>query len=272
MSLPPFLRIAVRAALAFLLISAVASPALADARTQLAGRTLNIMVGFSSTGGGAQVWKLVSRVLREKLPDTIIRTRFRDADNALLGTNEMFELPAGSLAVGFVRPPELVFAQIAGRKGVNYDLRQAHWVADLEARTVVMASKKGLTKDFAELKNPAEPHLLPINDHSSVFGRASVLLGAVTGIPSKIVIGFGSSARRKALLAGDIDMVPVAVDYKTLPLFESGDIEALYVISGDDLPPSIKDTPPLSAALQSDAPEKIASMIETSTGLGRAFF
>jgi hypothetical protein len=69
--------------------------AVADYREQLSGRTLDVMVGFSNSGGGARFWSLFSSHMRKHLPDTIIRAEFRDGPLAVAGIEDLYQTEAG---------------------------------------------------------------------------------------------------------------------------------------------------------------------------------
>jgi len=238
----------------------------------LSGRTLNVMVGFSNTGSGAKVWKLLSKTLRQKLPNTVIRTRFSDGAAGISQTNTMFKDADDALHIAFVRPPELAFAQMSKQNGTVFDLRKANWLIGLEEPSVVMAARRGLNIDLKNLRTSQKLFLMPVNDKLSVTGRVSVLLGAATGIPSKIVVGFGRSDRRKSLLAGDVDMAPLGLDHKSLPLLKSGDIQIVYKLSGTDLPSEFAQIPNVDQFWQADVPKSLVNQIVSARGMGRAFF
>lgn len=239
---------------------------------QLAGRTLDVMVGFSNTGGGARFWNVFSKELRKRLPGTPIRTRFNDTGSGVDGTSDLFGRTQGALAIGFVRPPEIAFAQFNGREDVDFDFRQAQWIAGVEKESFIMAARSGLPTD-PDVLRAAEPQtILPVSDILATHATVGILLNAVTGIPAKIVVGFKKSDRMRALLAGDVDFYTIAADAKLEPLLASGDIMPLYTISGDDFPVAMGPAEPLESFLVADAPATVVGFIKSARGMGRAFF
>jgi len=238
----------------------------------LAGRTLEVMVGFSNTGGGAKFWQAFSAALRRHLPETSIRAQFNDTASGAQGASELFKLPAGSLAVAFVRPPELVFAQINKRDGIDYDLRKVNWIAGVERESFIMAARRGLPVDPQVLRQSPKQLILPVSDILATQSTVSILLNAVTGIRAKIVVGFNNSARLKALLAGDADFYTAAADAELQPLLKSGDIQSLYTITGEVFPPEVDQSRTLESFLVKDAPAAVVEFIRSARGMGRAFF
>lgn len=248
-------------------------PALAgDGGAQFSGRTLEVMVGFSNTGDGARFWKLFSKVLRAHLPNTAIRARFNDTDSGVQGTSELFHLPAGSLAVGFVRPPEIAFAQLNKRDGVDFDLRQARWISAVEQESFFMVARRDLPTDPQTLRQATDRPILPVSDILATHATVGVLLNAVTGIRARIVVGFGNSARLKGVLAGDLDFYTAAADAELQPLLKSHDLQSLYTIVGSEFPAEVDRSRTLETFLVPGAPAAVVDFIKSARGMGRAFF
>lgn len=258
----------------FALFSVVlmATGAQADYRNQLSGRTLDVMVGFSNSGGGARFWSLFSTHLRRHLPNTIIRAEFKDGPLAVKGVGEIFETQAGALAIGLIRPPELAFVQIDTPEEITGDLRDAHWLLSVENLSYIMAAQNELPLDPESLRSESETLLLPVSDALSTSSRVSVLLSAVTGIATRNVVGFKRSARKKALLVGDVDLLTIGLDPALVSVIDSGDIVPLYKIVGDDFSALDEVTPDLDSFLRKDAPEPVVDFIRSARGMGRAFF
>jgi tripartite-type tricarboxylate transporter receptor subunit TctC len=99
-----------------------------------------------------------------------------------------------------------------------------------------------------------------------------VLLNAVTGIRARIVVGFGNSARLKAVLAGDADFYTAATDAELQPLLTSQDVQALYTIVGNEFPPEVDRSRTLETFLVPGAPASVVDFIKAARGMGRAFF
>ncbi len=249
-----------------------ASGAFADYREQLSGRTLNVMVGFSNSGGGARFWSLFSTHMRRHLPDTIIRAEFKDGPLAVTGIGELYQTEVGSLAIGLIRPPELAFVQIDDPAAIAGDLRDAHWLLSVENLSYIMAARANLKLDLDQLRNPAEPLILPVSDPLSTASRVSVLLSAITGIPTRNVVGFDRSARAATLMAGDADLLTLGLTSELEALITSGDVVPLYSIVGDDLSALDPSLPALADFLTPDAPESVAAFVQSARGMGRAFF
>ncbi|MEP0520172.1 MAG: hypothetical protein ABJO09_03530 [Hyphomicrobiales bacterium] len=257
--------------LAFLLLANISSAQMTP-QSQLANRTLEVMVGFSNTGGGARFWNVFSKELRKKLPKTIIRARFNDTASGVSGTSDLFKLPKGTLAIGFVRPPEIAFAQINERAEVDFDFRDANWISGVEQDSFIMAARRELPTDPAELRKMEPQLILPVSDILATHATVGILLNAVTGIPAKIVVGFKKSDRKRALVAGDADMYTIAADAKLEPLLASGDIQSLYTIAGSSFSSVVDKTRTLETFLVPDAPKSVVSFVKSARGMGRAFF
>ena len=254
------------------LLAVTATGTLADYKEQLSGRTIDVMVGFSNSGSGARFWNLFSTHMRKQVPDTRIRAAFRDGPQTAIGLAELYQTDPGGLALGLLRPPELAFAQITRPETLDENLRDAHWLLSVENISYVMAAKRDLSVDAATLQHSDTPYLLPVNDPLATATVVSVLLSAVTNIPTRTVVGFGRSARTKALVAGDIDLLTLGIEPAIVALIESGDLKPVYRIVGNDFPGLDETTPDLNAFVSNDVPEGVVEFIRAARGMGRAFF
>jgi len=258
--------------LLFTMAAIILTPPQILAKELLTGRTLEVMVGFSNTGGGARFWRVFSQRLRKALPETVVRARFNDIGSGVVGTSKLFKLPPGSLAVGFVRPPEIAFAQIHQRDGVDFDFSEVSWIVGVENDSFIMAARRNLPTDPQTLRDLDTQLIIPVSDILATHSTVSFLLNAVTGIPAKIVVGFKKSARKKALLAQDADMYTIAADDALKPLLLSGDIKSLYTIAGKNYPHEVNQMRTLESFLVPDAPSFVVDYIKSARAMGRAFF
>ncbi|RYE08699.1 MAG: hypothetical protein EOP22_12310 [Hyphomicrobiales bacterium] len=258
------------AVLTILIIGSASATADDAARAQLAGKTIDVIVAFSNSGGGARFWAIYAEALRRQLPDTTIRARFNDAGSGSSAANELFDLPEGAIGVGFVRPAELAFAQTEGREDVDFDLRKVKWIEAVERETHFMAGRKGLPTSAEELREV--PLIIPSNAVSDTNSIIAALLNAVTGMHGRIVIGFNNADRLRALIAGDGDMYTQATDREIMTLLEAGEITSVYVIEGDDLPANVDTSKTLQTFLVDGAPRLVVDYIIAARTLGRAFY
>ncbi|MEL6168562.1 MAG: hypothetical protein AAFR35_07710 [Pseudomonadota bacterium] len=261
-----------RAIVAAGLLAMASTGAHADYKEQLAGRKIDVMVGFSNSGSGARFWNLFSTHMRRQVPDTRIRAVFKDGPLTAEGIKELYGSEAGDLALGLIRPPEVAFTQILTPEAVTENFREANWLLSVENISFVMAAKRDLFEDPASLQAATSPYLLPVNDPLATATVVSVLLSAVTNIPTRTVVGFGRSARTKALVAGDVDLLTLGIEPNIVALIDSGDIKPVYKIVGDDFGGLDPDTPDVTAFVGDDVPLEVIDFIRAARGMGRAFF
>jgi tripartite-type tricarboxylate transporter receptor subunit TctC len=236
----------------------------------LKGRTLDVLVAFSNTGGGARFWGLFSDALRRQLPGTVIRTRFNDAGSGTSAANELFALPQGSLAVGFVRATELAFAQAEGQDGVRYDISQAKWIQAVERTSHFMAGRRDLPLDIAVLRKMKL--IIPADEIGDTQTIVATMLNALTGIHGRIVVGFGGSERVRALVVGDADLYTEAAD-EVNDLLDAGELVSVYVIGGGTaFSPKVDQSRTLQTVLMPGAPADVVDYVVAARTLGRAFF
>jgi tripartite-type tricarboxylate transporter receptor subunit TctC len=255
-----------------LIATAVSLPALAQTPAKyFAGRTLDVVVAFSNTGGGSRFWAIFADALRRQLPETVIHARFNDAGSGVSAANELFALPAGSLAVGFVRPTEIAFAQAQGTEDVHYDLGKAKWIQAVERESHFMAGRRGLPLDIATLRKLKL--VIPADDIGDTQTIAATMLDALTGIHGRIVVGFGNAERLRALVVGDADLYTQTDDKEADPLLVSGDLVSVYVIGGGhEFSSKVDQSVTLQSVLMPGAPQDVVDYVVAARTLGRAFF
>lgn len=243
-----------------------------EPKDRLAGRTLEVMVGFSNSGGGARFWQVYSSALRRALPETVVRARFNDVGSGAIGSAELFRLDENALAVGFVRPPDIIFAQQQSDDAPAFNFADAKWIAGVERESFVMAARRGIALEPEALRQSQKQLISPVSDMLATHATVVVLINAITGINAKIVVGFKSSARLKSIIAGDTDFYSVAADAELEPLLESGDVVPLYTIVGDNFPATVDVSRSLETFLVDDAPEAVVDYVKVARGMGRGFF
>jgi tripartite-type tricarboxylate transporter receptor subunit TctC len=261
-----------KAILAALLIAVpAAAPAAEDTRARLAGRTLDVVVAFSNTGGGARFWGIFAEALRRQLPDTVVRARFDDAGSGTSAAHDLFALSEGSLAVGFVRPAELAFAQAQAREDVDFDIGAARWIIGVERESHFMAARRDLPLDMDVLR-ASGPLVIPTNGITDTATIVATILDAVTGLHGRVVVGFGNADRLRAIIAGDGDFYTLSTDQEVSALLEAGEIRSLYVIAGDEFPPSVDRSRTVASVAVAGVPQAVIDYVVAARELGRSFY
>lgn len=260
------------AVLAAVLLAGSVQHPMADetAQKQLAGRTLDVIVAFSNTGGGARFWGIFSDALKKRLPDTVIRGRFDDAGSGTSAANTLFAMPEGSLAVGFARPAEVAFAQAEGREDVHYDLAKANFIQAVELETQLMVGRRGLPTDIAELRKLRPT--IPVHEITDTASIAAIMLNAITGVRGRIVVGFDNASRTRALVTGEADMYTQSIDGDVEPLLASGEVVSVYVIAGTKQFANVDASKTLAGVTMPGVPEALVDYLVATRALGRAFY
>jgi tripartite-type tricarboxylate transporter receptor subunit TctC len=258
---------------AVLMAVAFVAPASADeAHDRLAGRTIDVVLAFSNSGGGARFWGIFADALHRQLPDTLIRTRFNDAGSGTAAASELFAEPEGALAVGFVRPAELAFAQAQGREDVDFDIGEAHWIVSVERETHFIAARAGLPLDIAALRAFDRQLIIPTNAATDTATIVGTILNAVTGVPARLVVGFNNAERLRAIVSGDADFYTETTSPEIRALLEANEIEVLYVITGDDFPAGVDHARTLDDVALPDVPRSVLDYVVAARALGRSFY
>ena len=125
---------------------------------------------------------------------------------------------------------------------------------------------------MATLRRPDQRIIIPANGIDDTQTIIAFMLNAVTGLHGKVVVGFSNSDRLRALVAGDADTYSLSMDKEIVALLESGDLESLYTLAGDDFPPSVDRSRTLATVALPNAPQPVLDYIVAARALGRSFF
>ncbi len=241
------------------------------AEDDLTGRSIEVHIGFSNSGGGARFWNAIFPFLKDALPDSKIRPIFNDAANGTRAVSAVFNDESETISIGFVRPPEIAHAQLYQRSGIDFDFADAAWIVGVEKEGFIMAARTGLSLDPKKLRATKDDLFLPVSDIEATHATAGIMLSALTGIPAKIVVGFKKKARKQALLAGDVAFYTIARDEGVEQLISEGLVQELYtIVPNPEAPEKAKRT--LDDFLVSNAPQVALNYAVSARAMGRAFF
>jgi len=234
----------------------------------LSGKTVKLIIAGSPGGSHDAYGRTLVKHLETLLPETDFVVQNNRKAGGILAAKEVQEANGTSITLGLFHP-SLVYMQLLDQQDGAFDLTRFKWVASLSRDQRFY----GVRKDFAEptLKG-ALAHDGQLLAGTSAAGATSdvdlLLASALTGLHTKVVYGFRSSAQRKAIIAGELDMMVGSVA-GSQNLLESGDLVPILKISPDSYPDSFADVPALQDSIQPGAPAQIVELMETINDTGR---
>ncbi|MBM3607251.1 MAG: hypothetical protein FJX29_02180 [Alphaproteobacteria bacterium] len=169
------------------------------------GKTITYIVPTSAGGGYDVYGRLVSEFMQKHLPGSTFVVRNMPGAAHILGTNTLFASRPDGLTIGTFNMG-LLHAQVAGSRGVKFDLRQMSWIgkAAADPRVFVAAQHTGI-KDFRTLLARSTPLKFAASGAGGANYIQQVALIEALKIPAQVLTGYNGNDDKFAMRRGEID-------------------------------------------------------------------
>lgn len=172
------------------------------------GKTIRFVVGFSPGGGFDTYTRFIARHIGKHIPGnprTVVQNR--TGAGSMIAANYVYNKarPDGLTIGNWIGP--LVLQHVLGKKGVRFDGRKFGWlgtpVPDDNTCALTKASGINSMDDWINSKRPIK---IGATGPGSTTDDVPKLLKAATGLPMKIIEGYGgTSGIRVAAERGEVD-------------------------------------------------------------------
>lgn len=238
------------------------------AADELAGKTVKLVIAGSAGGSHDAYGRTLIRHLEKAHPDTTFIAQNNRKAGGLLAAKAIQEAKGDVITLGLFHP-SLVYMQLLDQQEGAFDLTTFKWIASLSRDQRFY----GVRKDFIDttLEGAIAYDKQPLSGTSAAGARSDVdllLASALTGLKTKVVYGFRSSAQRKAIIAGELDLIVGSV-VANGKLLKSGDLLPILKISPEPYPGSFAAVPALRDAARDGAPADLVTLMETINDTGR---
>lgn len=243
------------------------SSTVAYSEDTLEGRDIRILVP-TEIGGDAYT-RPFGEALQRHFPKSSILIQSETTAGGKVAARILADHKGQDIVLGLM-PQGLLFSQLLGEEGVAYDFEQFRYVGSLtDDRRVLLISNRVAEQNIAELARRESPIIFGVNTLASSSSYDARMLNALLGLKLKIVPGFKTAERLKAMIAGEIDAV--AGSFASLhPLVDAGEARVVLRFSSAELPtPAPAGVPTLRSLVSSPWAARLADFIETQTRLGR---
>jgi tripartite-type tricarboxylate transporter receptor subunit TctC len=246
-----------------LLLAAIAAglalPAWADGYFK--GKTITYIIATSPGGGYDTYARVIGKYLQKKLGAGKIIFKNLPGAGHIFGANTLYASKPDGLTIGTFNTG-LIYAQILGQDGIQFDLNKFSWVgkAAADARVVVLDKNAGL-KDFQALLDSKDQ----VNFAASGIGSASYnetkMLIDGLDLNVKIIPGFNGNEGEMAMMRGEI-AGQVGSESSLQPFVDAGNGFFAAGIGGDV-------TPQVIDFAKTDKGRSIVSLIDANSNLAR---
>lgn len=227
----------------------------------LEGENITYIIATNPGGGYDAYGRLIGKYLEEELGAR--RVVFKNLPGAghIIGANTLFASEPDGLTIGTFNTG-LIYAQILGREGIQFDLGEFEWIgkASADPRVLVLAETSGL-KTFEDLKNSSETVRFASTGIGSASFTETKMLADAFDLNVELIPGYQGNAAEMAMLRSEV-AGQVGSLSSLAPFIDGGNATVAFGIGGD--------VEPTGASLaETDEAKSIVSLIEALSSLGR---
>jgi tripartite-type tricarboxylate transporter receptor subunit TctC len=235
---------------------------------QLAGKTVKLIIAGSPGGSHDAYGRTLARHLQIVLPETDFVIQNNRKAGGLLAAKEVQEAGDRAITLGLFHP-SMLYMQLLDQHENAFDLNSFKWIASLSRDQRFYGVRKDFPAPTLDGVRAYDGQVLAGTSASGATSDIDLLLGsALTGMRTKVVYGFRSSAQRKAIIASELDMI-VGSLAGGRKLMESGDLIPLLKISPDHYPDAFAGIPSMRDSTLPGAPAELVELMETINDMGR---
>lgn len=232
------------------------------------GKTVTFIVATSAGGGYDTYARAVAPYIQKNLPGSTVIVKNSPGAGHIIGANEVFAAKPDGLTFGTFNTA-LIFSQIVGTPGIQFDLTKFTWIAKMASdnRVFLVGTKTPYkTFDDAVKSSQATPLVLSSAGISSAANIDALLLSQATGMKVKMIAGYTGNDSDLAILRGEVEGEMGSAS-SLAHFVDSGDGRILLQV-GMKKDPSLGTAPLLSDVAPANK-KAIADLILVDASIGR---
>jgi putative tricarboxylic transport membrane protein len=248
-----------------------AAPTTASVQPDVAfynGKTVTFIVATKAGGGYDTYARLVAPYVQKYLPGSTVIIKNVPGAGHIIGANEDYAAKPDGLTIATFNTA-LIYSQIVGAQGIQFDLAKFTWIAKLASdnRVLMVGTKTPFqTFDDALKASQTTPIVLSSAGVSSASNIDALLLQRATGLQVKMIAGYSGNDSELAILRGEVQ--GEVGSYSSLQSYVTNGDGRIILQIGMKKEPSLLNVPLLSDIVTPDK-KPIADLILTDASLGR---
>lgn len=226
------------------------------------GRTVTYIVGTDPGGGYDTNGRLVAEFMQKHLPGSTFVVRNMPGAGQILGANFIYAAEPDGLTIGTFNTG-LIYAQLAGREGIRFDLRKMSWIGKVasDPRVIVVSRQSGI-ENYQDLVR-GEPVKFAAPGIGSASATETALLANTLGLPIKVITGYNGDEDQLAMMRGEVQGT-VGSRSSFQRFVDEGHGKFIAQIGG-----TLADVPLLASMVPGEDARKVLSLVESQSSLSR---
>jgi tripartite-type tricarboxylate transporter receptor subunit TctC len=232
------------------------------------GKTVTFVVATSAGGGYDTYARQIAPYIQKYLPGSTVIVKNSPGAGHIIGANEVYAAKPDGLTFGTFNTA-LIFSQIVGAQGIQFDLTKYSWIAKLSSdnRVLLMGAKTPYkTFDDAVKASATTPVVLSSAGVSSASNIDALLLQQAMGLKVKMIAGYTGNDSDLAILRGEVEG-EVGSASSLAHFVDSGDGRILLQI-GMKKDPALGNVPLLSDIAPANK-KAISDLLLVDASIGR---
>jgi tripartite-type tricarboxylate transporter receptor subunit TctC len=188
---------------ASLVISTFNSARAEDAAEFYKGKTLTWIVSTGPGGGHDFFARLISKHMANLMPDTTFVVKNVPGAGHIIGANTVYHSKPDGLTIGSFSTG-LVYAQLVGMPGIQFDLTKMSWIGKAASDTrVLVVSTKSPFKTLADMRDPKREVLFVSSGIGSGSHIEGIMVARAFNMNAKFLTGYNGSEGHMSMLRGE---------------------------------------------------------------------
>lgn len=182
-----------------------APPALAaDDADAFKDKTITYIVATTSGGGYDFYARLVTRHMKRAMPETTFVVVNRPGAGHVVGANLIYAAKPNGLTIGTFNTG-LIYAQLVGRKGIKFDLREMSWIGKAASDPRVVVTGANLSyKSILDFRKQGAPFRFGASGIGSSAYNEMIMLTRALDLNVRVIPGYGGTHSQLAILRGEL--------------------------------------------------------------------
>jgi tripartite-type tricarboxylate transporter receptor subunit TctC len=236
------------------------------------GKTITLMIGVNVGGSYDRDARMVARYLGSHIPGNpnIVPQNVIGGGGIVMANNLQFIAPKDGTAIGMM-PNTLPMNQLAGMKGVRYDIGKFQWIGSMmpPAHSAFVMSEASGARSFDDVRRKA--YTAGASPKGSYVYTIAGLLNEYLGSKFKIVAGYQGIANvYLAMERGEVDGLGVTWgEYRIVRENLIKEKKVIPIVQSAPKADDLTDVPTLDELASNDEDRGVISYLLSGNRLGR---